>query len=102
MKRVYIGLLFSFFTIHSHAFLFDSLPSCDSMDVEQSISEIVNKQTEYKFIGLKDIQEIAYNSDSEIRLCLATLATTEGADYVQYHIRWDDEKKSMFWVEFVE
>lgn len=79
----------------------DSLPSCKSADATDLVEKIVNRSS-YRmgnFIELNDIEEVGFNKNSEIRLCVAELTTTHGVVDVNYSVRWQNKETKQFYVE---
>ena len=79
----------------------DSLPSCKSADATDLVEQIVNRSS-YRmgnFIELNDIEEVGFNKNSEIRLCVAELTTTHGVEDVNYSVRWQNKETKQFSVE---
>ena len=96
-KIIFLGLS----TITLSGCFGSDLPKCGDSDTRELIAQIV-KDNDYKFIDLKNVNETGFNKESEIRLCSAELLTTAGSEMSEYHIRWDNKKKSIFVVEFVD
>lgn len=81
------------------------LPKCGSSDATGLVGEIVNELlveegfADERFVRLRDIEELGYNAEDQLRSCYATLVTTDGEAEVQYSVRWTDKSKGEFWVE---
>jgi hypothetical protein len=80
------------------------LPPCEAKETASLLEQIVNdlplvKATNTRFVSLKQIEELGYNNESELRSCKATLITTAGQDDLQYSIKWQDKRKGLFYVE---
>lgn len=95
----------SFFAIILFGRFFSSggLPACSSADARELVSKIVNdlpiaKRTGARFVSLKDVVELGYNKERELRSCSSILITTAGEDEFQYSIEWRDKAKGIFFV----
>ncbi|VEE07086.1 hypothetical protein [Neisseria animalis] len=80
-----------------------SLPSCSSSDAKQLIKQLVNQGNAKLLLGdfveVRDIDEEAYNRDSEIRVCSAMLVTTKTTEAISYSIKWQNKDNGMFYLE---
>lgn len=78
-----------------------SLPSYSASDTKSLVEQIVNQRSSMlgKFVELKDIDEIAFNQEREIRVCSAQLTTTRGTQDIDYSITWQNKKEGRFFVE---
>ena len=88
-------------SVHTLTAYSDSLPSCKSSDATKKKKKIVNRSS-YRvgnFIELNDIEEVGFNKNSEIRLCVAELTTTHGVEDVNYSVRWQNKETKQFYVE---
>ena len=80
------------------------LPTCDSSDAKNLVGQIIDdmplvKMSGAQFISLKDVSEQGFNEKSEVRSCTGTLVTSAGEDSVQYSVKWQNKKKSTFYVD---
>ncbi len=79
------------------------LPACNSAEARELVSKIVNdlpvaKRTGARFVSLRDVVELGYNREKELRSCSSILISTSGEDEFQYSIEWQDKAKGTFYV----
>lgn len=101
--RVGMGIFFGALALLFH-FLTKSLPNCVQPETTQLVGKIVNnmplvKAINVQYVSLKNINELGYNSESDIRSCAATLVTTAGEDNLQYSVKWQNKIMGNFYVE---
>lgn len=94
-----IGAAFAY-----HQYFGEKMPACDAKSTISLIEKIVNdlpiaKKSGAKFVSLKEVTELGFNKNSEIRSCNATLISTKGEDTIQYSVQWQDKSKNTVWVE---
>ena len=78
-----------------------SIPKCDSKEVKKLISSNFTLHAKYTkddlvFIDLKNIKEVGFNPDKEIRSCESLLITTEGNEDFNFIIKWKNKKEGTF------
>jgi hypothetical protein len=81
-----------------------SIPKCDSKEVKKLISKGLTigakiLKEDFIFIDLKNIKEIGFNPDKEIRSCESLLITTEGNEDFNFFIKWRNKKEGTFEVK---
>lgn len=78
-----------------------SLPSCGSSEAEKLVEQIINERSYVagSFVELKEIEEIAFNKDSEIRVCSGRLITSKLDEEISYSIKWKNKQENMFYLE---
>lgn len=85
----------------------NDLPKCDDKDTKSTLADIITKSIkadgdDYKYIDAKDIKEIGFNKDKEIRVCEANVLYSDGeTENITYNIYWSSKKKEIFYVEIV-
>lgn len=101
MKKMMVVLL-SLLTLSACS----GLPGCGSSDAKETIKKIINGKINVfgvpmlgEFVELNNVEEVAYNSDSEIRACSALLSTTKGTEAISYSIKWENKEKGTFYLE---
>lgn len=74
------------------------LPSCDSKDTKNIVEKIINNKSLYigRYVDLGDISEVAFNKDSDIRVCSAELTTTKVVKDITYTINWRNKEGGEF------
>ena len=78
-----------------------SIPKCDSREVKKVTSSNVTLAAKilkdnFVFIDLKNIKEVGFNSDKEIRSCESLLITTQGTEDFNFFIKWRNKKEGTF------
>jgi hypothetical protein len=78
-----------------------SIPKCDSKEINKLISNNVTigakiLKEDLVFIDLKNIKEVGFNSDKEIRSCESLLITTQGNEDFNFFIKWKNKKEGTF------
>ena len=79
------------------------LPKCNSKDAKNLISQLVNQRQAIigQFVEIKDVEEIAFNKESEIRVCVAQLTTTRLTEEIDYSIKWQNKEQNKFYLEII-
>ena len=78
-----------------------SVPKCDSREVKKVASSNVTLtakilKDDFVFIDLKNIKEVGFNPDKEIRSCESLLITTQGTEEFNFFIKWSNKKEGTF------
>ena len=78
-----------------------SIPKCDSREVKKVASSNVTLaakilKDDFVFIDLKNIKEVGFNPDKEIRSCESVLITTQGTEDFNFFIKWRNKKEGIF------
>lgn len=92
-----------------------SLPKCDSKETKEVFFKLVNdelkkQRSREQLISMKNVEEIAFNKQSEIRVCKADgIYSDEDTAWFTYKIYWGKEKsilknksEKMFYVEITD
>ena len=80
------------------------LPGCDDSNAKVVIGKIVNdlpvaKASGIEYVSVKDVSELGFNPQAQVRSCAGTLVTTAGEDGLQYAIKWSNTERREFYVQ---
>ena len=105
MKQIKLPILF-LSILSLTACLEPDLPKCNDKESKQLLSQVVNQNLKKMgerevLVSLKDIEEVAFNKHSGIRVCKSNAVFSDADEaWFTYKIYWGNSKKGRMEKEF--